>query len=62
MKPEQDIVVDREFLAWPRSEDCEIVMAYRPTWKTPPSATRIRWLTIGAQHQRITNLPQDRPA
>ncbi len=32
MRPEQDIVVDRELLAWPRSEDREVVMAYRPTW------------------------------
>jgi hypothetical protein len=62
MKPEQAIVVVWELLAGPRSEDREVVMAYRPTWKTPPSATRIRWLTISAQYQRITNLPQDCPA
>ena len=62
MRPEQDIDVDRELLAWLRLEDCEVIMAYCPTGKTPPCATTIHWLTIGAQHQRITNLPQDCPA
>ena len=62
MTPEQDLIVDRELLALARSEDSEIVMAYRLKWKTPPSATRICWLTTDAQCQRIAILPQDYPA
>ena len=62
MTLEPEVVVDREILALARSEDREIVMAYRLKWKTPPSATRICWLTTDAQGQRIAILHQDYPA
>jgi hypothetical protein len=62
MTPEQDIVVDRELRALARSEDREIVMAYHLKWKTPPSATRICWLTTDVQGQHIAILHQDYPA
>lgn len=62
MPPEQDIFVDRKLPALPPSEDCEVVIAYYLKWKTQPSGTRIRWLTVGAQHQWIANLYQDYPA
>ena len=62
MPPEQDVCADRKLHALAPSEDCESVMAYRLKWKTQPSATRIRWLTIGEHHQRIVHLHQDHPA
>jgi hypothetical protein len=62
MPPEQDIFVDRKFPALAPSEDCESVMVHSLKWKTQPSGTRIRWLTIGEQHQWIANLHQDHPA
>jgi hypothetical protein len=62
MPPEQHIFVDRKLPALAPSEDCESVMVHSLKWKTPPSGTRIRWLTIGEEHQRIANLHQDHPA
>ena len=62
MTLEPEVVVDREILAWGRSEDRESVMASRFKWNTPPSATRICWLTTDAQDQRIAILHQDDPA
>jgi hypothetical protein len=62
MPPEQHIFVDRKLPALAPSEDCESVMVHSLKWKTLPCGTRIRWLTIGEQHQWIANLHQDRPA
>jgi hypothetical protein len=59
MTPEQDIIVDRERNALACSEERENVMAYRLKWKTPPSATRICWLTTDVEGRWIASLPQD---